>query len=65
MARTHEGWNKARDIRFFYEAHKGEKYRDFKKLIKVVEVEQAAYGDWTLYVDDHGNYYDDYFDIGD
>lgn len=61
----HEGWHKAQDIKVFYEAHKGERYNDYMKLLRLVEIEQTAYGDWRLYVDNNENYYEDYFSIGD
>lgn len=63
--RTHEGWAKAKDIREFYAKHKGERYSEYMKKLTFVELDQAAYGDWTLYVDEEGEYYENYFSIGD
>jgi len=63
--RTHEGWAKARDIKEFHKKHKGEKYNEYMKKLTFVELDQAAYGDWTLYVDEDGEYYEDYYSIGD
>lgn len=65
MDKRHEGWAKAKDIKEFYDKHKGERYREYIKHLHYVECNMAAYGDWTLYVDDDGNYYKDYFPIGD
>lgn len=65
MERTHEGWSKAKDIKRFHEKHKGEKYGEYIRHLHFVEGQQAAYGDWSLYVDDDGEYYEDYFSIGD
>lgn len=62
---AHEGWEKAVDIKKFYEAHKGEKYEDYSKKLHFIQREWAAYGDWDLYVDDDGNYYEEYTSIGD
>ena len=63
--RTHEGWKQARDIKQFHAKHKGERYNEYTKKLTFVELDQAAYGDWTLYVDEDGEYYEDYFSIGD
>lgn len=65
MARTHEGWQKARDICEFHKMHKGEKYSEYMKNVSFVELSQEAYYDYTLYVDGDGNYWEDSFYIGD
>ena len=62
---SHDGWGKARDLTEFHKMHRGEKYSEYMKAIHVVDVQQCAYGDWTLYVDDEGNYDKSYFSIGD
>lgn len=65
MARTHEGWNKAKDISEFHKIHKGERYSEYMKNLSFVEVSQEAYHDRTLYVDTEGNYWEDSYYIGD
>lgn len=65
MARKHDGWRKAKDIAEFHKAHKGIRLSQYIDELHFVELDQAAYGDWTLFVDDDGNYYEDYFPIGD
>ena len=62
---SHDGWSKAMDLTEFHKMHRGERYSEYMKTIHVVGVQQCAYGDWTLYVDDDGNYYESYFSIGD
>lgn len=63
--RTHEGWKKARDIKQFHAKHKGEKYNEYTKKLTFVELSQEAYYDYSLFVDDEGNYWEDSFYIGD
>ena len=63
--RTHEGWKKAKDINQFHAKHKGEKYFEFRMKLAFVEVSQEAYYDYSLFVDDEGNYWEDSFYIGD
>jgi len=65
MTHEHEGWKAARPIDEFHKLHKGERYADYMQQLHVVDVHQAAYGDWTLYVDDTGNYWESYFSLGD
>lgn len=65
MARTHEGWNKAKDIMGFHKQHIGEKYSEYMKNLSFVEVSQEAYHDWFLYIDTEGNYWTDRNYIGD
>lgn len=65
MARTHEGWNKAKDISEFHKIHKGERYSEYMKNLSFVEVSQEAYHDLTLFVDTDGNYWYDRNYIGD
>lgn len=64
---THEGWNKARPIGQYYQERKarGEKLSDAIEALSFVDLRQAAYGDWRLYVDEDGNYWEDYESIGD
>ena len=61
----HEGWNKARDIRYFFEEHQSESYTQLRKRLKFIESRMEAYGDRILYVDSDGNYWEDYYSIGD
>lgn len=61
----HEGWNKAKHITLYYNSHKGESVSELWRKLHFVDMMQAAYGDWTLYVDDDGNYWEDFFSIGD
>lgn len=65
--RTHEGWSKARPLKEFFADRKsrGESWGQATEHLKFLEISQEAYGDWRLYVDDNGNYYEDYFSIGD
>ena len=63
--RTHEGWEKAMDIKQFHAKHKGEKYNEYTKKLTFVELSQEAYYDYSLFVDDEGNYWEDSFYIGD
>lgn len=65
MARTHEGWNKARNIDQFHKQHMGEKYSEYMKNLSFVEVSQEAYHDLPLFVDADGNYWVDRYYIGD
>ena len=65
MARTHEGWNKAKDIMGLHKQHMGEKYNEYMKNLTFVEVSQEAYHDLTLFVDTDGNYWYDRNYIGD
>jgi len=65
MARTHEGWSKAKDIDEFHRQHRGEKYSEYMKNLSFVEMSQEAYHDRTLYVDTEGNYWEDSYYIGD
>lgn len=57
----HEGWDKARPIEEYFK-ETGRPVWD--SGLMVVDREMAAYGDWTLYVDEDGNYWEDYFSIG-
>lgn len=61
----HDGWSKARHISHYYAAHKGENITDPWRKLHFVDMAQAAYGDWKLYVDDDGNYWEEFFSIGD
>lgn len=65
--RTHEGWNQAQPVDKYYKAgtERGEKYSQMRDRLTHIECEQAAYGDWHLYQDEDGNYWEDYFSIGD
>lgn len=62
---AHEGWRVARPIEEYHKQHAGERYADYMGRLHVVDTKQAAYGDWTLYADDSGNYWESYFSIGD
>ena len=57
----HEGWNQARPVAEYYK----KTGRPYNSGLTVVDREMAAYGDWTLYRDEDGNYWEDYFSIGD
>ena len=59
MMTQEEKWAKARPLRIYLEAH-----RDMTGLT-FVERRWAAYGDWTLYVDEDGNYWEEFDSIGD
>lgn len=65
MARTHEGWGKAKDISEFHKIHKGERYSEYMKNVSFVELSQEAYYDYILFVDGDGNYWCDSYNIGD
>lgn len=60
-----DGWNKATDIRHFFDKHAGERYNDFMQSLKLVDVREEAYRNWMLFRDADGNWYDDYVSIGD
>lgn len=60
-----EAWNKARDIRHYYNTHKGQTYSQLRKGLKLLDSRMEAYGDRLLFVDTDGNYWEDYFSIGD
>ena len=57
----------AKPISQYYDAGRkaGKTYIEMQKRLKVIERYQAEYGDWTLYEDDEGNRWEDYFSIGD
>ena len=63
----HEGWSKARDVKEYYKAcqEKGIMYSQAKKSLTRIKYEMGAYGDWNLYQDADGNYWESYFSIGD
>lgn len=65
MARTHEGWGKAKDIMGFHKQHMGESYSERMKKLTLMEVSMEAYHDWFLYIDTEGNYWTDRNYIGD
>lgn len=57
----------AKPISQYYEAGRkaGMTYLEMQNKLKFVDRVQAPYGDWTLYQDDDGNLWEDYFSIGD
>ena len=63
----HEGWGKAQDINKYYEQcnQRGETFMQMKKRLTHIETDMAAYGDWHLYMDTDGNYWEEFFSIGD
>ena len=56
-------WEKARPIDEFYKVHKGERYSELG--LELVDSRMEAYGDRNLYRDREGNYWEEYFSIGD
>lgn len=58
-------WSKAKPLKEFFKAHSGETWGQATEHLKFLEIRQEAYGDRRLYVDDDGNYWEDYFPIGD
>lgn len=52
-------WDKARPIREYFAAHPSIYGLTF------VDCKQAAYGDWYLYRDTEGNYWEEFNSIGD
>ena len=59
-------WN-AKPLDEYYkdQSKKGIKFSDASKKLKLVDYFMAEYGDWSLYEDDEGNLWQDYFSIGD
>ena len=57
----------AKPISKYYEAGRkaGMKYLEMQRRLTMIDRIQAAYGDWTLFRDDEGNLWEDYFSIGD
>lgn len=51
-----EAWAKAQDIR---------RYKGALSDLELVDVGMDAYGDWKLYKDKDGNFWEEYFSIGD
>ena len=63
---NHDGWRSARPVQEFYDAWKAKgKEGSPIRALTFVDRRMEAYGDWTLYVDDDGNYYEEYDSIGD
>lgn len=67
MNGNHIGWHKSHYIDQYYEDCKklGMNYSQMRDSLTLVDYEQAAYGDWHLYRDSNGNYWSEYFSIGD
>lgn len=65
--RTHEGWKQAQPVDKYYKAMEkcGVNWVKAQRKLKRIETDMAAYGDWHLYQDEDGNYWEDYFSIGD
>lgn len=65
---THQdGWNKARPLDDYIKACKAKGMTWGQSLLHLtfLDMEQSAYGDWRLFVDDDGNYWSHYMSIGD
>lgn len=62
----HEGWNKAREIRYYYNGKaKGLTFCKAQKGLAMVDCIMEAYGNRLLFVDADGDYWEDYYSIGD
>ncbi len=63
----HEGWNEAHDIRYYFDrrAKNGVGVVEAWKELTHVDSYMGAYGDYHLYVDADGKYWEDFFSIGD
>ena len=63
----HEGWSKSRDINYYYldGKEKGLTYSEMRNKLTYLGSEMEAYGDRHLFVDEDGNYWEEYFSIGD
>lgn len=57
-----DGWKKARPIERYYK-ETGRPVWD--SGLSLVDVKMEAYGDWYLYEDEDGNYWEEYCSIGD
>lgn len=65
--RTAIGWNEAKDISKYYAECRAKRipFRDWSQKLTHVECDMGCYGDWNLYRDDQGRYWESYFSIGD
>lgn len=62
----HEGWNKAREMRYYYsEKCKGMSFSKAQKGLTYIDCIMEAYGNRLLFVDRDGDYWEDYYSIGD
>ena len=65
--KRHEGWDTARDIAYYFmeSAEKGVGVTEAWHELTHVDSYMGAYGDYHLYVDADGKYWEDFFSIGD
>lgn len=56
-----QAWRSARDLKYYFKETDGAKRSD----LEWVDMKMAEYGDWNLYRDKNGNYWEDYMSIGD
>ena len=60
-----EKWDKARPMNDLYKKYNGETYPQIMEHVTLIDYRMAPYGDWSLYEEEDGTLYEDYFSIGD
>lgn len=65
--RKHEGWSTAQPVDIYYKegAKHSASYREMRSRLTHIETDIASFGDWQLYKDEEGNYWEEYYSVGD